>query len=63
MTNDELQRLLERTEAETLDFKEESYDLKGRRNEFIKDLLAMANTPREGEAHIVLVFCQISIDW
>ena len=54
MTKDELQELLGRSEGETLDFKEEGYDIKVSRNGFIKDVLAMANTPRERPAHIVL---------
>lgn len=54
MTDADLLRLLQRSEAETLDFKAENYDLQGDRNTFIKDLLAMANTPRQEEAHIVL---------
>lgn len=48
------QELLKRAEVETLDFKRDAYDLKVDRNAFIKDILAMANTPREGDAHIVL---------
>ena len=56
MTPEEFQRLLVRPEGDTLDFKQGDYDLSvaDRRNEFIKDVLAMANTPREGDAHIVL---------
>ena len=53
MTENEFQQLIERAENETLDFKE-SYDLSNSRNEFIKDVLAMANTPRDQPAHIVL---------
>ncbi len=49
-----LRALLMRAEGETLDFKQEAHDLKVGRNAFIKDILAMANTPREGDAHIVL---------
>lgn len=54
MTRTELDRLMERAEGETLDFKRDAYDLQEDRNSFIKDVLAMANTPREGDAHIVL---------
>jgi len=54
MTNIDLNQLFTRSEAETLDFKSEAYNLKEKRHEFIKDLLAMANTPREGDAYIVL---------
>lgn len=56
MTPEEFQRLLARPEAETLDFKQDDYDLSvsEKRGEFIKDILSMANTPREGDAHIVL---------
>jgi hypothetical protein len=50
----DFQRLLKFHESEMLDFKEQGYDLRGRRNAFIKDLLAMANTPREQDGHIVL---------
>ena len=54
MTTEELRQLIGRSEGETLDFKEEGYGLKESRNAFIKDVLAMANTPREQSAHIVL---------
>jgi predicted HTH transcriptional regulator len=52
MTTDEFLRLIARQEGETLDFKE-GYNLPEARNAFIKDVLAMANTPREQAAHIV----------
>lgn len=56
MTPQELQRLLARPEGETLDFKRADYDFSTaeKRGEFIKDILSMANTPRDGDAHIVL---------
>jgi Putative DNA-binding domain len=56
MTPAEFQRLLSRPEGETLDFKRDDYDLAvaEKRNELIKDALSMANTPRDGDAHIVL---------
>lgn len=59
MTLEEFERLLPRAEAETLDFKQDSYDFSNseKRGEFIKDVLSMANTPREGDAHIVLGVC------
>ena len=49
-------QLLERSEGETIDFKATSYDLSDRRKkrDFAKDLASLANTPREGDAHIVL---------
>jgi predicted HTH transcriptional regulator len=55
MTKEEFERLLARPEGETLDFKQDDYDLTvaEKRNEFIKDVLSMANTPREGDSHIV----------
>ena len=48
--------LLERQEGETLDFKATSYDLldKRKNRDFAKDLASLANTPREGDAYIVL---------
>lgn len=54
MIAEEFRKLLGRGEGETLDFKSESYDLKKSRGEFIKDLLSMANTPRETPSYIVL---------
>ena len=52
---DEFRQLIGRAENETLDFKEDGYAIQnpGGRGDFIKDLLAMANTPRERPAHIV----------
>ena len=48
--------LLEHPEGETIDFKASSYDLsdKGSKRDFAKDIASLANTPREGDAHIVL---------
>ena len=48
--------LLERPEGETLDFKAIGYDLSEskKRRDFAKDLASLANTPREGNAYIVL---------
>ena len=53
MTDADFRQLLERPEGETLDFKEDGYDLTTSREAFIKDVLAMANTPRHHAAHIV----------
>ena len=52
----DLASLLERPESETLDFKANSYDLsdKRKKRDFAKDLASLANTPRDGGAHIVL---------
>ncbi len=52
----DLASLLERPEGETLDFKATSYDLSNKRKkrDFAKDLASLANTPREGNAYIVL---------
>ena len=48
--------LLERPESESLDFKATCYDLSDRRQKrnFAKDLASLINTPRGGDAHIVL---------
>ena len=55
MNENLFRELVGQKESETLDFKEASYDLtdKRGRNAFIKDLLAMANTPRDQSAHII----------
>ena len=55
MKENQFQELIRQAEGETLDFKQDGYDLadaKGQ-SDFTKDLLAMANTPREQDAHIV----------
>lgn len=54
MTEGEFVQLLARAESETIDFKQDHYDLPASRNELAKDILAMANTPRDRSAHIVL---------
>lgn len=56
MNDDELRNLLKRSEGRTLDFKEKSYDLHDDRSKaaFVKDLICLANTPRETDAYIVL---------
>jgi len=48
--------LLERMEDETLDFKARGYDLTNEKEKFsfVKDVLCMANTPRESTSFIVL---------
>ena len=48
--------LLQRMEDETLDFKARGYDLtdEGSRFSFVKDVLCMANTPRDTTSFIVL---------
>ena len=54
MTAEQLfQEQLTKAEGPTIDFKREHYE-KAKRHEFIKDVLAMANTPREDAAWIVL---------
>ena len=53
MTENELRQLMSRGEGETLDFKADGYDPQKSRNDFINDVLAMANTPRDRPAHIV----------
>ena len=57
MTENEFQQLIARSEGRTLDFKEAGYNLENSRNKFIKDVLAMANTPREQSAYIVFGVC------
>lgn len=57
MTEAEFRQLLALGERDWLDFKRDAYgDLtaSAKRNEFIKDVLAMANTPREVSARLVL---------
>ena len=56
MTKDDFRKLIERQESETLDFKEDIYHFKESKecqHDFVKDVLAMANTPREQSAYIV----------
>ena len=49
-------QLLTRQESNNLDFKSQQYrfDADKKKSEFIKDILAMANTPRDGSAYILL---------
>ena len=56
MNENLFRKLIGQKESETLDFKESGYDLSENRgrNDFIKDLIAMANTPRDQSAHIIL---------
>ena len=55
MNENLFRKLIGQKESETLDFKESGYDLSENRgrNDFIKDLIAMANTPRDQSAHII----------
>ena len=52
----DISSLLKRPEGETLDFKANNYDLsdKGNKRSFAKDLASLANTPRDGDAYLVL---------
>ena len=56
MTEEEFLELVKLPESEILDYKRQGYDfaLKDKKIDFIKDVLAMANTPRQGCARIVL---------
>lgn len=51
-----IENLLYRRESDDLDFKAGQYNLDGDKNKskFIKDIVAMANTPRSGPAYIVV---------
>ena len=53
MTTARFQELLAGAEGETLDFKQDLYDLPSDRTALNKDILAMSNTPRDDAAHIV----------
>ena len=52
----DIESLLSRPEGETIDFKATDYDLSDpdKKAEFAKDLMCLANTPREGDAYIVI---------
>ena len=58
MTDDRLvvERLLSRMEGETLDFKRDQYRLESEQQKsgFVKDIIAMANTPRDESAYILI---------
>ena len=51
-----VQALLNRQESDDLDFKSQEYNLTNNhgRSRFIKDIVAMANTPRSNSAYILL---------
>ena len=51
-----IRTLLERQESDDLDFKSRPYNLKNAKqnSKFVKDIIAMANTPRSGPAYIIL---------
>lgn len=51
-----IEQLLTRQESNDLDFKSEQYSLYNdrKKSEFVKDILAMANTPRDRSAYILL---------
>ena len=55
MTPDELNELLRRAEGESHDFKMKLHDTSSPRGKvsLVCDLLSLANTPRDGDAHIV----------
>ncbi len=55
MNAEDFVKLLSRSEGDTLDFKERPYDLSQEysRVDFVKDVLCMANTPRDEPAFIV----------
>ena len=62
MDESTFRNLLPRLEDETVDFKREGYEFGGadkqdkmrKRGQFVKDIIAMYNTPREHDAHVVL---------
>jgi hypothetical protein len=56
VTEAEFLDLLNRPEGDTLDFKRQLHDLSSPEGEgeFIKDCIAMANTPRESSGFIIL---------
>ena len=56
INEDKLRELLSRQESQTLDFKGEPYrfDSDDSKSKFIKDILAMANTPRDEAAYIII---------
>ena len=53
---EQLQQLLLRPESETLDFKSKAYDLSTEWGRFalVKDVVCMANTPRDHASYIIL---------
>ena len=56
LSEEQFRDLIKRVEWDNLDYKAEGYDFSrpGVRNEFIKDVVCLANTPRETTAFIVL---------
>src|ERR1035441_6216815 len=55
ITESEFVALLARPEGPQLDFKRESYKLTGEAaGDLIKDVLSMANTPREDDSYLIL---------
>jgi len=56
VTQEHFAKLIQRMEGETLDFKRDSYDISVEVDKFalVKDVICMANTPREEESYIVL---------
>lgn len=56
ITEQEFQSFLKRPESNTFDFKSTAYNLSDEKSksDFIKDVLCMANTPREETSYIVL---------
>ena len=52
----DISSLLKRPEGETLDFKADNYDLSNRKSKrsFAKDLASLANTPRKGDAYLIM---------
>ena len=56
LTEEQFLALLQRVEDETLDFKREGYNLsrEDQKYSLIKDVICMANTPRNENAYLVL---------
>lgn len=56
MDGREFELFLERMEDETLDFKSKMYDpsYDHEKAKFIKDIVSMANTPREETSYIII---------
>lgn len=54
--NIDIASLLKRPEGETLDFKATNYNLSDKKSKrsFAKDLASLANTPRDGDAYLIL---------
>ena len=52
----DIEELLYLPESETIDFKATSYDLSSdrKKRDFAKDIASLANTPRQGNAYLVL---------